>query len=357
MGEIIRRTRGGRFIGYYLRWYEGGKRRQMASKQATHAEARRMLQAIEGRIARGLAGIDPPPLPAPSVHELADRFLAEYSRPKMKDPAAYRTHARMALRRVLPILGGRPADSLKPTDVAKLRDALAIRYAAGSVRMALTFLRTAYSWAVKEGIVSVNPCRGVEQPGPRVLLEFLSREEVQRLLRHSRAHAPDSYPRIATAIYTGLRKGELFGLRWRDVDLASRRLDVERSYRGLPKGGKARHLRLPAALVPILQEWQQRCPSNPQDLVFPLLGRGGAVRMGRPQDMLDLPELLAASGCPALERPWHAMRHTMASHFIMQGGNVLTLQRILGHSDLKQTLQYSHLAPDFLGDEMDRLRF
>jgi integrase len=357
LGEIIRRTRGGRFIGFYLRWYEGGKRRQLASKQATYTEARRMLQAIEGRVARGLAGIDPPRPQVPTLRELTERFLSEYSRPQLKDPAAYRVHARMALRRVLPILGARPADSIRSFDVAKLRDALKERYAAGSVRMALTFLRTAYSWAVKAGIVSVNPCRGVEQPGARALLEFLSREETKQLLTYSRAHAPDRFPMLAAALHTGLRKGELFGLRWRDVDLASRRLDVERSYRGVPKGGKPRHLRLPALLVPILEEWRRRCPPTPEGLVFPVVRRGGAARMGRPQDMLDLPELLTAAGCPALERPWHAMRHTMASHFIMQGGNLLTLQKILGHSDLKQTLQYSHLAPDFLGDEMDRLKF
>jgi integrase len=357
LGEIIRRTKGGRFIGFYLRWYEGGKRRQRASKQATYAEARRMLQAIEGRVARGLVGIEPPAPPAPTLRELTDRFLCEYSRPRLKDLAAYRVHARMALRRVLPALGERPADSIRPADVAKLRDALGERYAAGSVRMALTFLRTAYSWAVEAGIVAVNPCRGVEQPGPRALLEFLNKEDTRRLLQHARVHVPDRYPMIAMAIHTGMRKGELFGLRWRDLDLVSRRLDVERSYRGLPKGGKPRHLRLPAALVPILEAWQRRCPATPERLVFPVVRRGGAVRMGLPSDMLDLPELLAAAGGPELLRPWHALRHTMASHFIMQGGNILTLQKILGHSDLKQTLQYSHLAPDFLGEEMDRLRF
>ena len=42
---------------------------------------------------------------------------------------------------------------------------------------------------------------------------------------------------------------------------------------------------------------------------------------------------------------------------MMAGGNILTLSRILGHSDLRVTLQYAHLAPDFLGDEMDRVNF
>jgi integrase len=42
----------------------------------------------------------------------------------------------------------------------------------------------------------------------------------------------------------------------------------------------------------------------------------------------------------------HILRHTFASHYMMQGGNILTLQRILGHGDIKMTMRYSHLAPD-----------
>lgn len=46
----------------------------------------------------------------------------------------------------------------------------------------------------------------------------------------------------------------------------------------------------------------------------------------------------------------HSLRHTFASHFIQNGGNILTLQKILGHSSLAMTMRYSHLAPDHLMD-------
>lgn len=54
---------------------------------------------------------------------------------------------------------------------------------------------------------------------------------------------------------------------------------------------------------------------------------------------------------------WHLLRHAFASHFIMSGGNILTLQEILGHASLDTTLVYAHLAPDFLADELDRIRY
>lgn len=72
---------------------------------------------------------------------------------------------------------------------------------------------------------------------------------------------------------------------------------------------------------------------------------------------LGLKELLKSASCKPLRRGWHALRHTFASHFVMQGGSVLTLSKILGHSDLKMTMVYAHLAPDFLGQEMGRVRF
>jgi len=50
----------------------------------------------------------------------------------------------------------------------------------------------------------------------------------------------------------------------------------------------------------------------------------------------------------------HVLRHTFASHFMMNGGNILTLQKVLGHSDIKMTMRYSHLSPDFL-EEATRL--
>ena len=84
MGEVIRRTKGGKFIGFYLRWYEGGKRRLMASKQPTQAEARKMLLQIEAKIARGEAGISERRTDWPSVSELIERFCTEYSRPESK---------------------------------------------------------------------------------------------------------------------------------------------------------------------------------------------------------------------------------------------------------------------------------
>jgi integrase len=365
MGEVLKRKKGGRFLGYYLRWYEGGRRRQLASKQPTYAEAKRMLQAIEGRIARGLAGLDEPGGPCPTVGELAERFLAEYTRPRIKDLKKYRATTGTALRRALPLLRKSRADAIKPADLAKLRDALLRTYAKNSVRQTLATLGSLYGWAVKMGLVPVNPVRGIEQPQRQDALEYLSAEEVRALLltAQQRADAGTTSDRMLLAaaslvLHAGVRKGELFGLRWRDLCLSSQRLDIMRSFDGTPKSGRARHLRLPDVVVPVLQRWRQQCPPTPLGLVFPRQRRDGTWgRVEKTSEMIGLPALLAAAGCRPLGMAWHALRHTFASHYMMAGGSLLALSKILGHADVKITMVYAHLAPDYIGAEMNRVRF
>ena len=354
MGEVIKRK-----SGYYLRYYEGGRRRIIASKQPTLAEARRMLLEIEARIARGDVGIDER-RQVGSLGELVDRFLAEYSRPAIKDIGRYRRYARAALKRAKALFA-RQADQVTAADVARLREALRSDYAPASVKLTMHFLSTALNWAIREGIVRRNPCVGVERPVVSSSVEFLSREEVRRLIHGAEAESRTMigrmrYLAIRLGLHTGMRKGELIGLRWTDIDLETRRLTVARSFRRIPKGGRARHLRLPVGLVQPFEEWRRDCPSSLDGVVFPI-GKLGKT----PADhaMLGLSVLWQKLGLRAVPRNriWHILRHTFASHFIMAGGNIMALQKILGHSDLKMTLMYAHLAPDFLEGEMERVRY
>lgn len=366
MGDVVRVARGGRFIGWYVRFKDAdGQRKMRASHQPTKEAARRYLVEIEARIARGQVGIPEPAPLAPTVSEAVERFLTEYSRPKIKDLGRYRVTARSALQRVLPQLAALRIDAVTARHVQRVRDELTGSFAKNTARVSLAHLGTLFSWAEKAGLVSASPMRSVELPGREELVEYLSREETAALLAASEKRASQSpedlkkrhlHICVSFALRTGLRKGELFGLRWQDVDLETRRLTVARSFKVLPKGGKPRHLRLPSALVPLLREWRSVCPRTREGLVFPVPRKRQWAMAQSSREMLGLPELMAEAGLRQLVRPWHSLRHTFASQFVMQGGNILTLQKILGHSDIKMTLVYAHLAPDFLGDEMDRVQ-
>lgn len=407
MGDVIKKEKNGKFVGWYVRYLDlDGKRKQRASHQPTKGLARRFLLEVEARIARGTVGI---PEPEPegeekelTLAEVCDHFLRNYNRPRIKDLARYKSETQTALRRLLPALGDRPAGSIQQADVRRERDQLMGKFAKNTVTHTLRALSTVYNWAKREGLIRAgNPCVGVERSPMEHLLEYLGghdRGEIVRVLTTAKERAEAGtyddqvlYVMVATALFTGLRKGELFGLRWQDINLTQRRLTVARSYELAPKSSKARHLRVNIELVPILKGWKGQCPATPAGLVFPVRsgknteaelrqrqavaeGTGQAARtarkrlkdiipptttyrMGKHEDMLGIEALLAAANASPMTRPWHALRHTFASHYMMAGGNILTLQKILGHSDIKMTMIYAHLAPDYLGDEMDRLKF
>lgn len=364
MGEVIRKTKNGKFIGWYIRYTEvDGSRRAVATRQPTAAEARKILIQVEARVARGKAGIAEQAGPTPTIAQLCERFLAEYSRPRIKDIKKYRLTARTALRRALPYLGKLKANAVTDLELHRMREGLISKYAANSVRVTLAHVGTVFSWAVKMGILERNPARGIEIPRRVESLEYLSDDEMVALIGASEARAIQSgkladrmfFTCVLFALHTGLRKGELFGLRWnQDIDLKTKRLTVARSLRGLPKGGKIRQLRIPDAVVPALKEWAGLCPKTQEGLVFPVLVR--SPRMARAHERLGLDVLIEQVTGRKMLRPWHSLRHSFASQYVISGGNILALQKILGHADLKMTMVYSHLSESFMGDEMNRMR-
>lgn len=371
MGEVIRKTKNGKFVGWYLRYVDAdGRRKQRASKQPSHAEARRMLVEIEARIARGMVGIEERPRQTVTVEGLIERFVAEYGDPKLKDVGAYRKRARWQLQRIVqeaPQIAQLGLATLTTVHVGKVREALGRRYPAGTVRTTLIAFSSALSWGVREGMLEKNPAIGVKRPSaPASAVDFLGADEVRRLLDEAERRARTSrgnrgtlwwsrWVAVSLAVRLGLRKGEVFGLTWENIDLAGQRLTVARSYATSPKSGKMRHLRLPAALIPLLREWRERCPETRH--VCPAFFQGRWCMALDTSSDHGLVELLRASRCRVLPRPFHLLRHTFASHFMQSSGNLLALSQILGHSDVKTTMIYAHLSPEFLANQLDKVKF
>ena len=367
---------------WYCRFIDGdGRRRQRATGQPTKESARRFVAEIEARISRGQVGIIEPTgadsaKKAITVRALADQFLGDvegvagYSAPRIKSIAHYRRDARSIFNtRILPAIGAMTAATVRPSDVERLRDTELATLAPESVIHTLAAISKLYSWARKTGLVDcANPAQGVERPRVEHSVDYLDAPEVGRLLAtverlataQGATHEQQArWPMVTTAIFAGLRKGELFGLRWRDVAMDAGRLDVLRSYTLAPKSGKARHLPMHAEIVRALRWWRERCPATAEALVFPVEGSPGRLRMGAPEDRSGIGEAFAVAGChaPADGHRWHCLRHSFASHFAMGGGSLYSLQRLLGHASPAMTQRYAHLSPDHLASEVARLSF
>ena len=142
-------------------------------------------------------------------------------------------------------------------------------------------------------------------------------------------------PIVRLALQTGLRFGELTGLRWQDVDLTRRIVTVVTAH---AKSGKARHVPLNDEALRVLKTWRTS-DVTPTGYVFP--GTGG-------ERLIDVKtawkSLLQVAGVTGFR--FHDLRHTFASRLVMAGVDLNTVRELLGHADLKMTLRYAHLAPE-----------
>lgn len=150
-------------------------------------------------------------------------------------------------------------------------------------------------------------------------------------------------PMVLLALNTGLRRGELFGLRWRDVNLQTRLLTVAAES---AKSGKARHIPLNAEAHDVLTRW--RAQQSGTGLVF-------ANSSGGRFDNIQTSWERLTAAAKIQDFRFHDLRHDFASKLVMAGVDLNTVRELLGHGDIKMTLRYAHLAPAKLAEAVSRL--
>lgn len=354
-----------------------------------------VAEEFQARVDRGLPAIDKttagPTAPAAlmTVRDLGERFSKE-CQPDVKDLEAYRCKARYELAyMVCPFIGDLVAVRVQRRDIREYLERLKAEknYAPGTMRCALARVSTIYRWAIDTELLAMgNPCAGIKVPGKRRGADVcLSLEAIQRLLTladkvlAAAERAPSEVSSellekateaimLVTALYSGMRRGELRALRWAWVDLDRLLLEVRASYTGLPKNGEERIIPLHAELRPWLLRWKAVCPKTNEGLLFPIAlhstnGRicGWHMEDKTGMDHEVLGELLQQADAPCAARPWHALRHTLASHLAKATrGNVDAVSKILGHRGpgLAVTLNYIHSADlDYLAGELNRLTY
>ncbi len=364
MGEVLKKVKGGRFIGWYLRFVDAdGKRKQRASGQPTFAEAKRMLAEIEGRIARGKLGVPEREEAAPvmAIGQLAERYLTEYDSPKIRDREAWERRRRYELTPFLALSGRVVSTAMTRAAAERVRNTLIRKYKANSAATVMTATHHLFSWALDQKLVAENPFAKMPKPKREPRVEFLTRDEVHRLIAAADAKTDLRSSMFAVAIrlglFAGLRAGEIFGLRWVDIDFGRGSMTVRRSFDGPPKSGKPRPVPMPDELAQALAAWQQRCPATAEGVVCPVTAKripsADAPWTAAKQDRSPR-RIYAAAGIKLPAAPYHCLRHTYASTFIQGGGSVVTLQKLLGHADITTTMVYAHLDDAFVVAEVKK---
>lgn len=342
---------------------DGRKIRRTFTGKGAKAAAKAWRQDAAGELRRGR-------LRAPTsttLKEAAEAFLAGARDGSIRSrsgdaykPSTIRSYEASLRLRVLPDLGGARLSDLARADMQDLVDRmLGQGLDASTIRNTLMPVRAIFRRAIVRGEVAVNPTAALELPAVRGRRDRIaSPAEAARLLEA----APERDRTLwATALYAGLRRGELMALRWEDVDLAGGRtglIRVERSWdvrEGLiePKSQAGRRV---VPIAGILRE----------HLIAHKLrsGRSEGLVFGRtaeqPFDGTSISERAATAwkkataaaleqdpdAAPFVPITLHECRHTFASLMIAAGVNAKALSTYMGHSSITITLdRYGHLMP------------
>jgi len=278
----------------------------------------------------------------PLFRHFAKEFLETYAvtNNKPSEVETKRTTMRLHLE---PEFGGFRLHEIGPLEIERFKAKQIVKgLNPKTINNHLTILRRTLAVACEwKKLASVPHFRWLKAPAPE--FDFLTFEEAARLV----AGADVAWrPMILLALRTGLRQGELLGLKWDDIDLGAGRLMVRRSavrgVVGTPKNGKSREIPLSDDAIAILRPLSSRFPGG---LVF-------CHEDGRMLTKGDCKHPLwrACRKAGLRQVGWHVLRHTFASHLAMRGVALKAIQELLGHSTMEMTMRYAHLSPDVRRD-------
>jgi len=340
----------------YLQYY--GKTQKEAIKKRDEARAREESDLVfeAGRT---------------SVGEYLDRWLVESVKDSVK-PSTYEGYSDLTRRHVIPAfrrtkLKDLTTDQIRNFRRFKLDKGLSPR----TVQYLLFLMRKALQQAVEDGLISRNVAHGVKvSRADKEEIRPLSPEQTKTFLE---AVSGDRFEALyVLAITTGLRQGELLGLKWEDVDLKAKTLSVRRTLSGAeggnpvfstPKTAKSRRtVSLTRRALEALER-HRVAQDEERAKLGPLWHDTGLLFRSTTSTPVNRHNLMNRSFKPLLreagvrEIRFHDLRHTCATILLSKGKHPKFVQELLGHASVSITLDtYSHVLPgmdDGLAEAMD----
>jgi integrase len=338
---IVKRKRKDGTASYHVKYTAGdGKQRWEQFDRAKDAQSRKA--AIETELAKNRRWAPPASV---TFEDYAQGWLNNHATRAVKPRvlAEYKRHVRVVW---LPALGKKHLGAVTRLDVKAVVASLHTDGKADStIRNALVPFREMLGHAVEDGLIPSNPAAGLRIRGGRTRkIVPPTREEIAKLIDKARAESRDA---IVVASVCGFRRGELFALRWADIDFQKRMIRVHASnYAG--KVDEATKTDAGERFVPLFDSARKvlaarklRSEYNrPEDFVF------GTV-VGTPADpgnfvRREFRPARDKAGLPGFR--WHDLRHFAVSALIEQRADIKLLQAVAGHASAMMTLDvYGHL--------------
>ena len=273
---------------------------------------------------------------APTVADLADRYLTEHAEPKKK-PRSVEEDRRILRLHVLPALGKMKVVAVSRAHVNKLHHSM--RKTPGAANRTLALLSKMFNLAEKWDLRpdGSNPCRHVEKNAERTVERYLTMEEFARLgdvlaeVERTQTEMPSVIAAIRLLAFTGCRLSEILTLRWDWVDW-------ERGCLQLPDSKTGRKTVIVGAPALNVLSRMERKPDNP----FVITGKIPGARLVNLRKAWY--RLRKAAGLDDVRI--HDLRHSFASFGAGAGLSLPLIGKMLGHTQAQTTARYAHLAAD-----------
>lgn len=292
------------------------------------------------------------PVPAVPFKDFAAKFFDEWTAVRCR--ASTQRSVEGILRvHLVPHFGDRDLRAIGVREVDAYVARARALVSTQSVKHHLVVLGKLFACAVSWGFASDNPVRrATPVKVAEVDFHYLDQPTSARFLAAARRVAPDHFAFLLTALRAGLRMGELLGLTWGQVDFGRGMIRVSqariRGVEGPPKSGRIREVPMASDLRATLAALPRRgryvfCDEDGE----PLTPDSVKHPFRRARD--------AAGVDPALSP--HDLRHSFASQLVATGTPLPAVQQLLGHSDIKVTMRYAHLAPSVQREGIERLAY
>lgn len=342
----INKRKDGRWQGRYI---ANGKRRYVYGK--TRKEVAQKLTAAINDVNNGTYTPDS----SITVKDHLNNWLESYKNSIRF--SSWKRYEQICRSHIIPEIGHLKLSKLTPVIIQDLYRKKSLSLSSRTIVYIHTTLHKALDQAFRWSLISKNVTELVDRPKVvKKEIYPLSVKEVDRLFGTIKGHPLEAL--YILAVTTGLRKGELLGLQWKDIDLESKTLQVKRSLSfdkngpilSTPKTAKSkRNIVLTSIAVGVLvkhktkQEELKVKWDKDYDLVFP-------NRAGKPRDRngvinKSFKEIKRKGNLPDIR--FHDLRHTCATLLLLKGVHPKIVQELLGHSSISITLDtYSHVLPN-----------
>ncbi len=314
---------------YYIDYHFKGRRLRESTGTKSRKEAEKCLHSRMGEVVQGkfkLESVDR----IPHFKEFSVKYMEWAKENKRSWERDF-----YSLKNLLPVFGDKKLAEIHPFHVESYKIQRKSQVKPATVNREVALLKRILNLAIVWRVIQANPIRDVKLlKEPRIHEAFLSEVETSKLIEACKI--PLKWI-VITALHTGMRRGEILNMKWENINLKAGYITITET-----KNGEIRH-------VPLNQTMKKMIAGLPRISNFVFAKKDGSAYAWINRSWRNA-KVKADINCR-----FHDLRHTYASHLVMNGVDLMTVKELLGHKTLAMIQRYAHLSGDHKQRAVEKL--